>query len=107
MEGVLNMEKKHIKIYQTKRWCKYAFENYEWAKQNGFNLEDYDVVAEFYKEVYEPDWRVLESIFDLGNRGYIQAVCNNEFMRSISVSDIIEINDKKYYVDSFGFKEVE
>jgi len=99
------MEKKHIKIYQTDN-SDYRFMNYDFAVDHGFDIYDYDVVAEFYKEVYEPDWRVLESIFDLGNRGFIQAVCNDEFMRSISVSDIIEIDEKKYYVDSFGFKEV-
>lgn len=100
------MEKKNIKIYQTNN-RKYSFMNYDFAIENGFNINDYDVVAEFYKEVYEPDRRVLESIFDLGNRGFIQAVCNDEFMRSISVSDIIEIDGRKYFVDSFGFKEVE
>ena len=99
------MEKKNIKIYQTNN-RDYRFMNYEFAIDHGFKMSDYDVVAEFYKEVYEPDWRVLESIFDLGNRGFIQAVCNNEFMRSISVSDVIEIDGKKYFVDSFGFKEV-
>ena len=99
------MQKMNIRIYQTSN-RKYSFMNYEFAKENGFDLKDYEMVAEFYKEVYEPDFRILESIYDLGNRGFIQAVCNNEFMRSISVSDIIELDGRKYFVDSFGFKEV-
>lgn len=99
------MKKMNIKIYQTNN-RKYAFMNYEFAKEHGFNIADYEVVAEFYKEVYEPDFRILESVYDLGNRGFIQAVCNDEFMRSISVSDVIELDGRKYYVDSFGFKEM-
>ena len=96
-----------IKIYQIKYvGCKYAYMDYEYSMSHGFNLDDYEVVAEFSREVYEPNWRILETIFDLGNKGYIQAVCNDEFMHSISVSDIIELDGVKYYVDSFGFKEM-
>ena len=40
----------------------------------------------------------------MGNDGTIQQVFRR--MRSISVSDIIEIDGTKYYVDSFGFREI-
>ena len=96
-----------IKIYQTKRSIKYSFMDYEYAMKNGFKMEDYDLVAEFSREDYEPVWKMLDKIYDFGNRGIIQQLCNDEWMRSISMSDIIEIDGVKYYVDSFGFKEVE
>lgn len=96
-----------VKIFQVPTWVKWCFMDYEYAKENGFDIKEYgERVAEFDREDYEPEWRVLETIFDFGNRGYIQAVCNNEYMRSISVSDLIMLDDKLYYVDSFGFKEV-
>lgn len=100
------METRKIKIYQTKDWCKYSFMNYDFAKSHDFKMEDYELVAEFNREDYVPIDRMLEIIFDLGNRGIIQQVCNDEFMRSISVSDVIEVDGVMYYVDSFGFKEV-
>lgn len=100
------MEKKNIKIYQTDN-RDYRFMNYEFAIKNGFDMKDYEVVAEFFREEYENDYLLLERIFRLGNEGIIQQLCNQEFMRSISVSDVIEIDGKKYFVDSFGFKEVE
>lgn len=95
-----------IKIYQTKQSCKYSFMNYDFAKSHDFKIEDYELVAEFNREDYITVDQILERIFDYGNRGIIQMLCNNEYMRSISVSDIIEIDGVKYYVDSFGFKEV-
>ena len=95
-----------IKIYQAKVSVKYTFMDYEFACNHGFNLDDYDVVAEFSREVYEPTWRILDTIFDFGNRGIIQQLCNDEYMRSISVSDIIELDGVKYYVEPMGFKEI-
>lgn len=74
------------------------------------NLNDYEKVAEIglseFKKVFKNDIDgMLESIFSYGNHV-------NQFRqhypnaRSISVSDIIEIDGKYYYCDTFGFKEV-
>lgn len=74
------------------------------------NLDDYEKVAEIglkeFKKVFKNDVDgMLESIFSYGNtnKGFRQA---NPNARSISVSDIIEIDGKYYYCDTFGFKDV-
>lgn len=74
------------------------------------NLNDYEKVAEIglseFKKVFKNDIDgMLESIFSYGNtnKGFRQ---KNPNARSISVSDIIEIDGKYYYCDIFGFKEV-
>lgn len=74
------------------------------------NLNDYEKVAEIglkeFKKVFKNDIDgMLESIFSYGNtnKGFRQA---NPNARSISVSDIIEIDGKYYYCDTFGFKDV-
>lgn len=90
---------KKVKVYQTEN-RDYCFMNWEWSKKY-FNLNDYKLVAEFNVEDNESD---LEAIYRMGNDGTIQQVFRR--MRSISVSDIIEIDGTKYYVDSFGFREI-
>ena len=74
------------------------------------DLNDYEKVAEIglseFKKVFKNDIDgMLESIFSYGNtnKGFRQ---KNPNARSISVSDIIEIDGKYYYCDIFGFKEV-
>ena len=90
---------KRVKVYQTDNY-KYRFMNWNWSEKY-FNLNDYTLVAEFNAEDNESD---LEAIYRMGNDGTIQQVFRK--MRSISVSDIIEIDGTKYYVDSFGFREI-
>lgn len=94
---------KEIKIYQAKLETDYAFMNYEYAQTKGIKEEDYILVASFEDETTEDDYTILNKLWNLGNDGTLQ---NTYRMRSISVSDIIEIDGVKYYVDSFGFKEV-
>lgn len=91
------MEK--INIYQLDINSNYLFMSYEFAKEHGFNLYDYKLVASF-----NTDNTDLEHIFFIGNNGGLQ---KHFKMRSLSVSDIIEINGKKFYIDSFGFKEID
>jgi len=74
------------------------------------DLNDYEKVAEIglseFKKVFKNDIDgMLESIFSYGNtnKGFRQ---KNPKARSISVSDIIEIDGKYYYCDTFGFKDV-
>lgn len=74
----------------------YGFMPYDYAKMNGFSLDDYE-------KVYEGDEDItLDGIFEKFNvdrpadfRGH-----------SLSVSDIIIANGKYYYVDSMGFTKV-
>lgn len=86
-----------INIYQTSN-RDYVFMNYDFALTHNFNLYDYKLVASFETEKED-----LETIFIMGNNGELQKHFN---LRSLSVSDIIEINGKKYYIDSFGYQEI-
>lgn len=89
-------------IYQIRepRECGYGFMPYKYA-EGKLNLEDYDKVATINITSKEG----LENIFNYGNTDKSKFNIIKP-MRSVSVSDIIELDDKKYYVDSFGFKEV-
>ena len=95
---------KKIKIYQAELNCKWVFFDYEFAKENNFSMEWYKLVAEFNDEDESDDITILNRMWKIGNDGTLQ---QNFRMRSISMSDIIEIDGKRYYVDTFGFKEVE
>lgn len=86
-----------IKIYQTSN-REYSFMDYEWASKHNFDFNDYELVATF-----ETDNCDLEHIFMLGNNGFLQKQFK---MRSISVSDIIQVNDRYYYTESVGFYEI-
>lgn len=81
--------------------CNYAFMNWRFAKPR-FNFND-------YKKVYEKDiivddiYETLEYLFNIFN-----TVRMFDYKgRSMSVSDIVKLGDKYYYVDSVGFKEIE
>ena len=74
------------------------------------NLEDYDLVGnlilEDFTEAFGEDINnILEGIFMYGNSSE-QFYQQNPNARSISMSDIIEINGDFYYVDRFGFANV-
>lgn len=90
---------KKVNIYQLDAYSKNIFMNYDFAKEHNFNLYDYKLVASF-----NTDNTDLEHIFFIGNNGSLK---RHFIMRSLSVSDIIEIDGKKFFVDSFGFKEIE
>ena len=91
----------NYKIYQTSsKTCDYAFEWWSWA-QDRFNFNDYELKYEGDIEVEDIN-KTLEDLFRIFNverpsdfRGH-----------SLSVSDIIEINDKYYYCDSVGWTEI-
>ena len=87
--------------------CKYAFMDYDYAEVcNGPDMKDYKKVAEVEIDTRDTDVTyVLDEVFTYGNSSeeYYQ---ENPNARSISVSDILEYQGKKYYVDSFGFREI-
>lgn len=96
---------KSVKIYQINatRECPYSFMSYDYAKSM-LNMEDYRKVAE-YEVPNDDDQDILNQVWNEGNDGTLQLRFPG--MYSVSMSNIIEIDDKKYYVDTFGFKEVE
>jgi hypothetical protein len=89
------------KLLQIKDFenCNYMFASYRYSKDHGFNLEDYEVIYE--GELKDDNIEViLDTLF------YIFNVDHPEDFRghSLSVSDIIWLDGKYYYVDSVGFK---
>lgn len=86
-----------IKVYQTNN-RNYVFMDYDFASKHDFNINDYKLVVDT-----ELNTNDLEMIFTLGNNGYLTSKYQ---MRSISISDIVEVNGKKYYVNAIGFKEI-
>jgi len=90
---------KDIKIYQIKDTenCNYSFMGWRFASRY-FNMNDYELVYSYKEE--DPD---LEEIFFKFNIERPEDFTGH----SLSVSDIVEVGNKKYYVDSFGFKEID
>ena len=81
--------------------CNYCFRGYSDAKRLGFSLNDYEVVYE--DEVGCVDvYDTLESLFFVFNNDR-----PTDFKgRSMSVSDVVELDGKYYYTDTFGFEEI-
>lgn len=81
--------------------CNYSFSGYTSAKKLGFSLNDYEVVYE--NEINCVDaYDTLESLFYIFNNDR-----PSDFKRrSMSVSDIVELDGKYYYTDTFGFEEI-
>lgn len=101
-----NLEEYSATIYQIKDIsnCSYAFREYDEAK-NKINMDDYEAVASIVLPKKGSTNDLLEQIFMLGNTDKDRFNVYGEF-RSISVSDIIELENEVYYVDSFGFKKI-
>ena len=80
--------------------CAYAFKRYEWAK-NVLDLNDYEVVYE--GELDYPEMpNVLEELFKIFN---VKRPKDFE-RRSMSISDVVEIDGKNYYCDFVGWEEL-
>jgi len=95
-----------FKIKQIKdlKNCDYSFEHYDWCKDK-INLNDYGVVYE--GEVSDEDASkgnnyVLEMLFTKFNIAHPEDYKG----RSLSVSDIVELDGKNYYCDAFGWVEL-
>lgn len=91
---------KNVTLYQTKSGVKYSFMPYSYAQED-LKLSDYNEVLYFTTD------EDLEEIFAMGNNGKLHNMFPDNRFRSISVSDILDVDGKMYYVDSFGFKEVD
>ena len=95
-------------VYQIKNIgdCNYAFMGYDNA-EGKINRDDYQLVVQGEEYKYDNVYTILENIFREGNNGNLQRTETLLApMRSISVSDVIGIDGKYYYIDSFGFKEI-
>lgn len=93
-----------IKIYQIEdiAGCIYAFRSYN---KDMFDIKDYKEVAQFRYNESNTVVEILDKIFELGNCGTLKQLIPT--MRSISVSDIIEVNGMRFYVDTIGFTAIE
>ena len=80
--------------------CAYAFKHYEWAK-NVLDLNDYEVVYEGNLDYPEMP-NALEELFEIFN-----SKRPKDFeRRSMSISDVVEIDGKNYYCDFVGWEEL-
>lgn len=94
-----------VKIYQIKDIANttYAFRDYY---EQFFNIADYELKAErvFDTTGMESIEDLLEYIFEAGND---ETGFKNQYdMRSVSVSDVIDVDGKKFYVNGMGFVEL-
>ena len=92
------MEMKQVKIYQlpTKHYA--LFRDYEFMVENGVQLAEYNIVWEGEVE----DDAELDDIYTKFNLFRP----SNFGGRSLSVSDIVEMDGTYYFCDDFGWKEV-
>lgn len=94
-------------IYQVKKdkMMEFAFESFEMAeKRNGVG----SVVKDNYDEVYSFDLDSsvevkLDDIYEIFNL----SIPSDFKGHSMSVSDVVRFDDKYYYCDSFGWKELD
>jgi hypothetical protein len=92
------------KLYQIKdvENCSYIFSGFNFAqKDKKFSLNDYEVVYEGEIEDYSIEY-TLEKLFDMFNIFYPEDFKG----RSMSVSDVVELEGVYYYCDHIGFKKI-
>lgn len=96
---------KPFQLYQLKSGEGHAvlmFMPYDWLKKNGLKVD-----PAHYRKVYQgetPKRTTLDNIFDRFNRP--EEMPADYMARYLSVSDLIVMDGKCWYVDSFGFKDV-
>ena len=93
---------KHYKIYQLKSIAetRYAFRSWEEAEKY-FSMDDYKLVYEGSIKS-DSDINILNKLWDVFNLDH-----PHDFRgHSMSMSDVVQINGKRYYCDSRGWKEL-
>lgn len=93
----MNYKIKQIKDVDN---CEYAFKHYNWCKDQ-IDLDDYKVVYEGELE-YPEIPNALEELFEIFNIRRPEDFKG----RSMSVSDIVEVDGKNYYCDAAGWVEL-
>ena len=93
------MKREYI-IYQAPTSIKYTFRDFECAMKNNWSIHDYVPV---WRGVVESETvnGALEELFVIFNSNRPEQYCG----RSLSVSDVVQLDDKNYYCDSFGWSE--
>jgi antirestriction protein ArdC len=89
----------HVKIFQAPaKNCPWTFRSFNELPKN----PDFS----YYQPVYDGELETasLESLYEKFNATDRP---NGQSMRSLSVSDIVQVNDQTYYVDNFGFQKIE
>lgn len=103
-----------IKIYQIKKdedlQRKFLFTKLDWLENgiNDVNINNYEMVYENEFNYALPENRhefmdnILEAIFNIFN------ISSPEDFKghSLSISDIVEVDGTKYFVDDYGFVEL-
>ena len=92
------------KLYQIKdvENCPYVFSGLSFAqKDNKFSLKDYEVVYSGEIDDYNIEY-TLEKLFDIFNIYHPEDFTG----RSMSVSDVVELDGEYYYCDHVGFKKI-
>ena len=99
------------KLLQIKDWehNTYIFRGLSIAQKNGFSLDDYEEVysGEIDLETYDDEgnedvYHTLEYLFDMFNIFRPEDYKG----RSMSISDVVELDGKYYYCDPVGFIEI-
>lgn len=94
------MKRKYI-VYQCPLSIPYTFMGFKFAMTHDLKRSDYVHVwrGEIESETVNG---ALEKIFELLNVNRPECYCG----RSLSVSDVVVLDKKPYYCDSFGWSEI-
>ncbi len=94
-----------ISILQIKdKHADYIFMGSDFALDHGFSILHYSMVYTYKKtdNIWLDDEDTLNEVFSIFNINQP----DDYHGRSVSVSDIIMIDNKMYYVDDIGFKSI-
>jgi hypothetical protein len=99
LKGDIKM-KREFYIYQCPMSVEYCFRGFKFAMKHGFTRKDY--VHVYYGHIEsETVNEALEKLFIKFN---VERPADY-YARSLSVSDLVCLDDKFYYCDSFGWSE--
>ena len=97
----------NVIVYQANIDVPYVFRSFSTAEPY-FDIDDYNFVTTFqcnnHGDVNSVE-DLLNHLWDAGNNGTLQKAIGKQF-RSVSMSDVFDINGELYYVDTFGFKKI-
>ena len=96
---------KNFKVYQASTDIPYVFFDFDVAYKRFDFEKDYMLVCEETTELDDID-QILNEVFEKGNTGELTSKNGASKMRSVSVSDIIEVDGMYFYVEGFGFRDI-
>ena len=95
---ILQLDESNEELLHMKSFCSWD----ELQRYGGFNINDYKVVYEGEIEGGASEHFVLEDLFSMFN-------CNHpeDFKgHSLSVSDVVKLNDELWYCDSYCWHKI-